>query len=375
MAINAFERSHLDSARFGYEVIRGKFTSIDCKAIARSIFDLNGDVAVIRVPSSAQGLQSLSRWALPVAHSDTLVYYRCDFANYTPKAVRNSDLVFRKATQEDLSDLRLVISQTFEGYVSHYHANPLFPHDRILAGYQEWAEGHAMRADSTLWIAQRQGRIVAFAACAESTVDGVAEGILYGVSRDESGGGIYGDLIRHTQADFAARGYASMLVSTQVGNFAVQKVWAREGFHLFEAWDTFHVNALLSSGEVVYRKELVFSREQVTAFATASGDVNPIHLDDLAARAAGFEGRISHGVLAAAELSRILGTDVPGPGTIFSRLDMAFLRPVIAGSSHTLTLRIAGGLKTSGHMHGVMDIRDDESRVCVYAHTDIVLRS
>ena len=69
----------------------------------------------------------------------------------------------------------------------------------------------------------------------------------------ESGGGIYGDLIRHTQADFASRGFSTMLVSTQVNNFAVQKVWAREGFHLFEAWDTYHVNALLSAAPELLR--------------------------------------------------------------------------------------------------------------------------
>lgn len=375
MAINTLEYSRLDSERFDYQVLRGKFDSIDCKAIARKIFESNADIAILRVPSTAKGLQNLSRWALPVTHADTLVYYRCDFTRHTPKPVRNSDLEFRKATPKDLPSLRKMISQTFEGYISHYHANSLFAAEQILAGYQEWAEGHTTRADCTLWIAARNGQIVAFAACAESAEDQTAEGVLYGVSQDESGGGIYGDLIRHTQADFAARGFASMLVSTQVGNFAVQKVWAREGFHLFQAWDTYHINSLLTSGELVYEKALVFSTEQVAAFATASGDLNPIHLDDEAARAAGFEGRISHGVLAAAELSRILGTDVPGPGTIFSRLDMAFLLPIIAGANYSLSLRIPGGIKPSGHMHGVMAIRDGQSRVCAYAHTDIVLRS
>jgi len=367
--------SPLDSSRFGLKVMRGKFLSVDSKALARNIFDSNCDVAIVRVPSSSSGLEGISRWALPVLHADTLVYYRCDFDKYQPKLLRNTDLVFRKAEERDMPNLRGMIAETFRGYVSHYHANPLFPREAILAGYQEWAEGHALSEGTTLWVAERAGNIAAFAACSESRDGKVGEGVLYGVSPDEAGSGIYGDLIRHTQADFAGRGFSTMLVSTQVGNFAVQKVWAREGFHLFEAWDTYHVNAMLSADGEVYSKSLVFTKEQVTAFAEASGDRNPIHLDDDAARKAGFSGRISHGVLAAAELSRILGTEVPGPGTIFGRLDMAFLRPVIAGTQYQLTLRIQGGLKSSGSMRGIMEVRDGEQKVCVYAQTDILLRN
>lgn len=366
--------SALDSARFGLEVVRGQQTEVDSKTIAKAIFQSNCDLAIIRIPSAAGGIHGISRWSLPLIHADTLVYYKCDLRNYTPATLRNTALVFRKAVPGDLDALRALIAETFRTYKSHYHANPLLEHTHILSGYQQWAEGHAVAPDRTLWIAEREGCLAAFAACSETADGQIGEGVLYGVSPHESGGGIYGDLIRHTQVDFAARGFSTMLVSTQVNNFAVQKVWAREGFHLFEAWDTYHVNALLSSKLTVYRSELVFSKEQVAAFAAASGDVNPIHLDDEAAKAAGFSGCISHGVLAAAELSRILGTEVPGPGTIFGNLDMAFLQPILAGKKYHASLRIAGGVKSSGHMHAVFDIRDENSRVCVYANTDILLR-
>lgn len=366
--------SPLDSARFGLDVVRGKQESVDNKAIAKAIFASECDLAIVRVPSAAAGIHGISRWALPHIHADTLVYYKCDLRTYAPAPLRNPGLSFRKAGPGDLDALRALIAETFRNYRSHYHANPLLEQEKILAGYQEWAEGHALATDRTLWIAERDGRLAAFAACSE-TADGLTgEGVLYGVSPQESGGGIYGDLIRHTQADFASRGFSTMLVSTQVNNFAVQKVWAREGFYLFEAWDTYHINALLSARNTVYETSLRFTKDQVAAFAAASGDVNPIHLDDEAARAAGFSGRISHGVLAAAELSRILGTEVPGPGTIFGRLDMTFLRPVLAGEPYHLALKIPGGVKPAGHMHAVFEVRDPQAHLCVYAHTDIILR-
>src|SRR3546814_5792516 len=55
---------------------------------------------------------------------------------------------------------------------------------------------------------------------------------------EHAGGGLYGDLIRYTQARFRALGYRRMKVSTQVWNLAVQKVWSREGFSLVQAYDT-----------------------------------------------------------------------------------------------------------------------------------------
>lgn len=366
--------SPLDSARFGLDVVRCKQESVDSKAIAKAIFASECDVAILRVPSASEGIDGVSRWALPLIHADTLVYYKCDLRTYSPVPLRNSELRFRKAGPGDLDGLRALIAETFRNYRSHYHANPLLEREKILAGYQEWAEGHALATERTLWIVERDGRLAAFAACSEAADGQTCEGVLYGVSPQESGGGIYGDLIRHTQFDFAKRGFSTMLVSTQVNNFAVQKVWAREGFYLFEAWDTYHINALLSARNRVYENSVRFTKDQIAAFATASGDVNPIHLDDEAAHAAGFPSRISHGVLAAAELSRILGTEVPGPGTVFGRLDMTFLRPVLAGEPYHLALKIPGGIRPSGHMHAVFEIRDLQTRLCVYAHTDIILR-
>jgi acyl dehydratase len=374
MASEGLAYSALDSDRFQLDVVRGKFSELDSKALAKAIFEANCDLAIVRVPSAVSGIHRIARWSLPLIHADTLVYYRCNLKTHIALPLRNSDLSFRKATAEDMEGLGLLIEETFKNYRSHYHANPLLPPEQILAGYQQWAEGHMMHAGRILWIAHRGDRIAAFAACSETDDGQTGEGVLYGVSPEEAGGGVYGDLIRHTQADFALRGFQSMIVSTQITNFAVQKVWSREGFHLFEAWDTYHVSALLSDRHAVYERELEFSKQQVAAFAAASGDVNPIHLDEDVAHAAGFPGCISHGVLAAAELSRILGTEVPGPGTIFGNLDMAFLQPILAGKKYRAVLKIAGGVKPAGHMHAVFEIRDTQSRLCVYANTDIILR-
>jgi acyl dehydratase len=48
------------------------------------------------------------------------------------------------------------------------------------------------------------------------------------------------------------------------------------------------------------------TREQINAYAEASGDRNPIHLDDDAARAAGLPGVIAHGMLGMAQLANFV---------------------------------------------------------------------
>lgn len=70
------------------------------------------------------------------------------------------------------------------------------------------------------------------------------------------------------------------------------------------------------------------SREDVEAYGRFSGDMNPIHFDDDAARAQGFEGRISHGMLFNGWLTRLLGTEYPGNGTLYLRSQCLYLAPV-----------------------------------------------
>jgi enoyl-CoA hydratase len=77
--------------------------------------------------------------------------------------------------------------------------------------------------------------------------------------------------------------------------------------------------------------EHAFAAADVAAFARLSGDDNPIHVDAAAARAAGFEREVVHGVLVTGLLSRLLGSELPGPGTILLGQDLRFRRPVYVG--------------------------------------------
>jgi acyl dehydratase len=100
----------------------------------------------------------------------------------------------------------------------------------------------------------------------------------------------------------------------------------------------------------------VVSQNDIDLFAAVSGDVNPAHLDTEYANASMFHGVITHGMLSGSLFSTILGTVLPGPGTIYLRQDLKFRRPVKPGDVVTAT----AGLFSSVSMIG--GIAQSESR-------------
>jgi 3-hydroxybutyryl-CoA dehydratase len=93
----------------------------------------------------------------------------------------------------------------------------------------------------------------------------------------------------------------------------------------------------------------VASAAVVEAFAELSGDTNPVHLDEAYARSTSFGGRIAHGMLAAAFISAVLGTRLPGPGAIYLTQSLRFRRPIRLGDSVTARVRVKALDPGRGH--------------------------
>ena len=72
----------------------------------------------------------------------------------------------------------------------------------------------------------------------------------------------------------------------------------------------------------------------ILMYSAVSLDTNPIHLDEELASHTRFGGRIAHGMLSAGLISALLGTQLPGPGTIYLRQSLSFKAPVRIG--HTV---------------------------------------
>jgi 3-hydroxybutyryl-CoA dehydratase len=80
------------------------------------------------------------------------------------------------------------------------------------------------------------------------------------------------------------------------------------------------------------------TEDDIELFAKATGDFNPVHLDQAYAEKTIFKGRIAHGLLSVGILSTILGNILPGHGTIYLSQEVKFLAPVKIGD--TITARV-----------------------------------
>ena len=76
----------------------------------------------------------------------------------------------------------------------------------------------------------------------------------------------------------------------------------------------------------------------VMMFAGVSGDTNPVHLNNDFASKTMFKGRIAHGMLSAGLISAVLGTKLPGAGSISLAQARAVRRPVHGGDTVTATI-------------------------------------
>lgn len=73
----------------------------------------------------------------------------------------------------------------------------------------------------------------------------------------------------------------------------------------------------------------------ITLFAGVSGDFNPAHINAVEAEKGMFGRRIAHGMLSAGFISTVLGTQLPGPGTIYLGQELRFVKPVFIGDTVT----------------------------------------
>lgn len=87
--------------------------------------------------------------------------------------------------------------------------------------------------------------------------------------------------------------------------------------------------------------------KDIRAFAELTGDHNPVHLDEAFAQKTRFGRRIAHGMLGASLISALLGTELPGEGSLYLSQTLQFLGPVYIAD--TLTARVT-----------VQEVREDK---------------
>jgi hypothetical protein len=371
--------SKAESDRFGFRVMRATVAEIPAPGELRDIIlAKDADLVILRTLADRRSdLGRLSSTGFPNIVADTLIYYTVDLRRHSPAALRNSDLEFVRVDASVLPELSRLIDASFRSYSNHYDANPFLKRSDFLVGYKEWAASFgAHRGDErSAWVARRHGEAIAFCTCSWDQNSQSAEGVLYGVLPSAAEGGIYGDLIRFTQRHYLEAGCSRMRVSTQVENFAVQKVWAREGFVMDEALVTVHINSFLRHSVLpVVERPFRPTGEQIARFTEASRDRNPADIEKSASREVGSSGRAEQGVASLTEMWHFFDTEVPGPGTGYLNLQASFFAPLQPDQAYTIRYSFPSFDRDSGLYHAVTQIRDASHQLCAIGYSDLLKR-
>lgn len=93
-------------------------------------------------------------------------------------------------------------------------------------------------------------------------------------------------------------------------------------------------NGIPEVGQKAARSRTVTARD-IELFTEISGDRNPLHYDDEAARATRFGGIVVQGGVTSAILNAVVAEDLPGPGTVFLHVNWSFRAPVRPGDTIT----------------------------------------
>ena len=82
------------------------------------------------------------------------------------------------------------------------------------------------------------------------------------------------------------------------------------------------------------------TESDVVFFSGVSGDNNPVHISDEFAEKTLFKKRVAHGFFTASLISTVIGTKLPGPGSIYLKQSIQFLAPVFIGETIKVIVKV-----------------------------------
>ena len=119
--------------------------------------------------------------------------------------------------------------------------------------------------------------------------------------------------------------------------------------------------------------ERYISAEDVKKFAEVVGDSNPIHLDEGFAENSYFKKRIVHGAFLAGLISKALGMDFPGEGTVYISQNSSFKRPVFVDSTVKVEVKVTHVDAEKRRLTLDTTILNSDGKVCLAGSAEVWL--
>lgn len=232
--------SPLDRERFGIETAKASHVSLETLPAVIDFCRAHDVILLISrcLTSELQAAQAMERQGFGLM--DTLVYYARSLSK-TPVPTDSGQAALRPVRPGEEGTVQAVAANAFQGYMGHYHADPRLDRTQCDRVYTDWAYRSCISrevADEVL-VAEVEGAIAGFATLRLNGPE-ESEGVLFGVASWAQSRGIYRSLMIRGMEWSVAQGATRMVVSTQITNIAVQKVWTRLGFEPSRSYYTFH---------------------------------------------------------------------------------------------------------------------------------------
>jgi ribosomal protein S18 acetylase RimI-like enzyme len=234
------EISPLETARFG--VLAGKLlgTNAAPEAIEVEARRLGIRILTTRVDSGALSrVHALEQAGYQLM--DTLVYFGLELNKLSNNPETGTEMILRRAEPRDIVAVGNVAHAAFFRYIGHYHADPRLDSSAANSAYVEWAETCAKNESISrpVFVAEHQGVVTAFLAMRRNGADEF-EICLNAVHPGCHSRGIYSALLNYSIVFAQNSSALRIITSTQINNYAVQRIWCRRGFVPIQSSYTFH---------------------------------------------------------------------------------------------------------------------------------------
>lgn len=114
------------------------------------------------------------------------------------------------------------------------------------------------------------------------------------------------------------------------------------------------------------------TEEDIHVFAIMSGDINPAHVDAEYANSDMFHKIIGHGMWGGALISTVLGTQLPGPGTIYVSQSLRFKRPVAIGDTLIVKVTAIEKISEKNRIIFSCECRNQKDEVVIEGQAEVV---
>lgn len=117
------------------------------------------------------------------------------------------------------------------------------------------------------------------------------------------------------------------------------------------------------------------TEKDIQVFAIMSGDINPAHVDIEYAQSEMFHKIIGHGMWGGALISTVLGTQLPGPGTIYLGQTIRFKKPVAIGDTLTVTVTVIEKKPEKNRVIFACECKNQKDEVVMEGQAEVIAPS